>query len=84
MCKKKLYIYSVSHCATTIYHMTTKKTLLVLSTITVLIIVCSSCAPKRRWWSVYKDKNDETKVEQYNEYKRKWYKKNFNNGQIWK
>ena len=64
--------------------MTTKKTLLVLSTITVLIIVCSSCAPKRRWWSVYKDKNDETKVEQYNEYKRKWYKKNFNNGQIWK
>ncbi len=62
-----------------------KKTLLALVSIVVLIIICDSCAMDRRWYSTYKDeKTNEKKTEHYNGYKRRWYKKNWNNGRMWK
>ncbi|MCF8450245.1 MAG: hypothetical protein K9G49_10285 [Taibaiella sp.] len=66
--------------------MTTKKTLLALSTIAVIIIISSSsCANKRRWYSTYKDpKTKEIKTEHYNGYRKRWYKRNWNNGRMWK
>ncbi len=42
------------------------------------------CALDRRWYSTYKNKDDEEKTEHYNGYKKRWYKRNFRNGNIWK
>jgi hypothetical protein len=64
--------------------MNTKRTVLVLLAITVVTIVLISCAPRRRWYSTYVDRNGDTQTEHYNQYKRRWYKRNFNNRNIWK
>jgi hypothetical protein len=64
--------------------MTIKKTVLAFLTITVIMIIFSNCAPRRRWYSTYRDKNGEVKTEHYNQYRKKWYQRNWNNGQMWK
>lgn len=64
--------------------MNTKRTFLVLLAITVVTIVIFSCAPRRRWYSTYVDKNGDTQTEHYNQYHRRWYRRNFNNRNIWK
>ena len=65
--------------------MNKKNTLLILAAITFVIIVCnSSCALDRRRYSTFRDENGDVKTEHYNQYKRKWYRKNWYNRQIWR
>jgi len=64
--------------------MITKKTVLGLLAITVITIILISCAPRRRWYSTYKTKSGDSQTEHYNEYKRRWYRKNYNNRVLWK
>lgn len=52
--------------------------------LTIISIMSEGCALDRRWYSTYKNKDDEEKTEHYNGYKKRWYKRNFRNGNIWK
>lgn len=61
-----------------------QKTILATLIIVLIVSTFSSCLPRRRWYSIYKDKNGQKKVEHYNQYKTKWYKKNWYNREIWK
>lgn len=68
--------------------MTTKKATLIACSVTCIIIALStsSCSHhhSRRWYSVYKDKNGEEQVEHYNGYRKRWYRRNWNNRRMWK
>ena len=62
-----------------------RDTLLVLVVLAIIVIVCnSSCALDRRRYSTFRDDKGYVRTEHYNQYKRKWYRKNWYNRQIWK
>ncbi|GAA4460977.1 hypothetical protein GCM10023093_04760 [Nemorincola caseinilytica] len=65
--------------------MKNKNTLLCLVAIIVVIIISnSSCALDRRRYSTFRDEDGKAHTEHYNQYKRKWYRKNWYNRRIWK
>jgi len=64
--------------------MTLKKATLIAASFAIILTTFTSCAPRRRWYSTYTDKKGQQQTEHYNEYKTKWYKKNYHNGNLWK
>jgi hypothetical protein len=67
------------------FAMNTKTSILAAIVILVIIVVCnSSCALDRRRYSTFRDEKGYVRTEHYNQYKRKWYRKNWYNRRIWK
>ncbi len=66
--------------------MSTKRSISILAVLTIIVIIftCSSCLPRRRWYSTYTDEKGVVKTEHYNQYKIKWYKRNWYNRRMWK
>ena len=65
--------------------MSTKNSILAAIVILVIIVICnSSCALDRRRYSTFRDEKGYVRTEHYNQYKRKWYRKNWYNHRIWK
>lgn len=64
---------------------TVKNTLFTALALAAVAMLMDSCAMDRRWYSTYKDeKTGEKKTEHYNGYTKRWYKRNWNNGRMWK
>ena len=61
-----------------------KQSLLAFTILVVLVFMFSSCLPRRRWYSTFIDSKGNVKTEHYNQYKLRWYKKNWYNRQLWK